>query len=270
MNKEPLVSIVTISYNQAEFLEETILSVINQSYRNIEYIIFDGGSSDGSVEIIEKYREHFSHVNIGPDGGAAAALNSAFKIATGDLHAYINSDDVLNHYAVKTWVDVFNSNPDVDIVYGDIEIIDQNGHPSTLPGRKVSKFLSGPVSQAIYACGASAIPQQASCCKAEVFNTIGGFDERNRTSWDGEFFVDAFIKNFKAKRVSGVLAKFRVHSQSISGTNKHEESRVKDHARMREKWNSANIKPAKSVCLFLKLYVKAYRAVRYLFLWLKS
>ncbi|WP_372739250.1 glycosyltransferase family 2 protein [Neptunomonas sp.] len=265
MHANPLVSIVTISYNQADFLEETILSVINQSYKNIEYIIFDGGSIDGSVEIIEKYKEHFAHINIGPDGGAAAALNSAFKIASGDLHAYINSDDVLNNHTVQTWVDVFNNNQDVDIVFGDIEIIDENGQPSTLPGRKVSKFLSGPVSQTIYACGASAIPQQASCCKAEVFKAVGGFDERNRTCWDGEFFVDAFIKNFKAKRVSGLLAKFRVHSQSISGTNKHEEYRVKDHARMREKWNSANLKPAKPVCLFLKFYVKSFRAIRYLF-----
>jgi glycosyltransferase involved in cell wall biosynthesis len=265
MAPQPLVSIVTISYNQAEFLEETILSVINQSYKNIEYIIFDGGSTDGSVEIIEKYREHFAHVNIGPDGGAAAALNSAFKLAKGDLHAYINSDDVLNLNAVETWVNTFSENPNVDIVYGDIEIIDEHGQSATLPGRKVSKFLSGPVSQTIYACGASAIPQQASCCKAEIFSVIGGFDERNRTSWDGEFFVDAFIKDFKAKRVSGVLAKFRVHSQSISGTNKHNEHRIKDHARMREKWNNANIKPPKLVCLFYRFYVKLFRAIRYAF-----
>jgi glycosyltransferase involved in cell wall biosynthesis len=264
MSSQPLVSIVTISYNQAKFLEETILSVINQSYKNIEYIIFDGGSTDGSVEIIEKYKDHFAHINIGPDGGAAAALNSAFKLAKGDLHAYINSDDALNLNTVEKWVNTFNNNSGVDIVYGDIEIIDENGAPATLPGKKVSKFLSGPVSQTIYACGASAIPQQASCCKAQVFKSIDGFDERNRTSWDGEFFVDAFIKGFKAKRVSGILAKFRVHSQSISGTNKHNEHRIKDHARMREKWNNANIKPNKLLCILLRVYVKAYRTFRYI------
>jgi glycosyltransferase involved in cell wall biosynthesis len=263
MNNNSLVSIVTISYNQAEFLEETILSVIGQTYKNIEYIIFDGGSTDGSIEIIEKYKEHFSYINIGPDGGAAAALNAAFRVAKGELHAYINSDDVLNENAVETWVNTFNNNPGVDIVYGDIEIIDEKGKPATLPGRSVTKFLSGPVSKTIYASGASAIPQQASCCKAEIFNAIGGFEESNRTSWDGEFFVDAFIKGYKAKRVSGILAKFRVHSQSISGTNKHEEYRIADHARMRQKWNAANIKPSKIYSMFLRFYVKGFRALRY-------
>lgn len=263
LNKSPLVSIVTISYNQAEFLEETILSVINQSYQYIEYIIFDGGSTDGSIEIIERYRSHFAHVNIGPDGGAAAALNSAFRLASGDFHAYINSDDVLEPKAVESWVKAFAKYPDVDIVYGDISIIDEAGAPTTLPGRKVSRFLSGPVSKILYAAGASAIPQQASCCKAEVFSTVSGFDQRNKTSWDGEFFVDAFIHGFKAKRISGLLAKFRVHSQSISGTNKHEENRLSDHARMREKWLAAGINPSKLLRVVLKLYVKLFRAFRY-------
>jgi glycosyltransferase involved in cell wall biosynthesis len=95
MSEYPLVSIVTVSFNQAEFLEEAILSVLEQSYKNIEYILFDGGSTDGSVEIIEKYRKNIKFINIGPDGGAAPALNAAFKKASGSIHAYVNSDDVL-------------------------------------------------------------------------------------------------------------------------------------------------------------------------------
>ena len=265
MNSRPLVSIVTISFNQAEFLEETILSVLEQTYDNIQYIIFDGGSTDGSVEIIEKYRDKIAFVNVGPDGGAAAALNSAFRIATGELHAYINSDDVLCPNAVETWVRGFSENPNSDIIYGGIDVIDEHGKPSTLPGRKVTTFLSGPVSKLIYACGASAIPQQASCCKASVFQTVGGFDERNRSSWDGEFFVDAFIKGCTARRVNGVLAKFRVHSESISGTNKHEEARRADHKRMRQKWKDAGINPPNYLRPVLKLYVKAFRLTRYAF-----
>lgn len=265
MNNKPLVTIVTISYNQAEFLEKTILSVINQSYKNIEYIIFDGGSTDGSVELIEKYKEHFTHINIGPDGGAANALNSAFNLATGDLHAYINSDDELNLNAVETWVNAFNQYPDSDIIYGDIDIVDENGKPTTLPGRSVTTFLAGPYSAKIGKCKASAIPQQASCAKAHIFKDIGGFEPTNRSSWDGEFFVDAVVRGAKFTRISGVLAKFRVHGESISGTNKHEEARRKDHARMDEKWKNSAIKVSKIECLFYKYYIKVFRAFRYVF-----
>lgn len=91
----PRISIVTPSYNQAEYLEETILSVINQSYPNLEYIIVDGGSTDGSSEIIERYRTTFAHVIIEPDEGQSDALNKGFRVATGDYFGWINSDDLL-------------------------------------------------------------------------------------------------------------------------------------------------------------------------------
>lgn len=265
MNNTPLVTIVTISYNQAEFLERTILSVVNQTYKNIEYIIFDGGSTDGSVELIEKYKDYFTYINIGPDGGAANALNSAFNLATGELHAYINSDDELNLNTVEAWVKAFEMYPDSDIIYGDIDIVDENGKPSTLPGKRVSTFLAGPYTPRIGYCGASAIPQQASCARAHLFKDIGGFEPTNRSSWDGEFFVDAAIRGAKFKRISGVMAKFRVHGESISGTNKHEEHRKRDHARMREKWNSSSIEVSKFECVLKRYFIKVYRAFRYLF-----
>ncbi len=264
MLKNPLVTIVTISYNQVDFLEETILSVVNQTYSNIEYIIFDGGSNDGSIAIIDKYKVHFAHINIGPDGGAAAALNAAFGLATGDYHAYINSDDVLYSNAVETWVKEFDGHPQADIVFGDIDIVDQNGQPTTLPGRRVTRFLAGPFSPQMYACGVSVIPQQASCCKANVFHHVGGFEENNRSCWDGEFFVDAVLSGFKVKRFSGVLAQFRVHSDSISGTNKHEEQRRSDHGRIRNKWNESSISINKYRCFFYKNYSRIFRVFRYL------
>jgi len=264
MKNSPLVTIVTISYNQAEFLERTIISVINQTYKNIEYIIFDGGSTDGSLEIIEKYKSYFKYVHIGPDGGAASALNSAFKLASGDFHAYINSDDELNLNAVETWVKAFKKYPNSDIIYGDIDIIDKNGKPTTLPGRKVTTFLAGPYNKRIGYCGASAIPQQASCAKSHIFKDIGGFESDNRSCWDGEFFVDAAIMGAKFKRISGVIAKFRVHNSSISGTNKHEEFRKKDHARIKEKWNKSSVKVSKIECVFYRYFIKTYRALRYI------
>jgi len=260
----PLVSIVTVSYNQGVFLEAAIKSVLNQTYPNIEYIIFDGGSTDNSAEIINRYRDRFTYVNIGPDGGAPAALNSGFRIATGTIHAYLNSDDVLCPQAVKTWVDTFMSNPDVNIVFGDIDIIDKNDKPSHLPGRKVSTFLAPPFSPRRYAAGASVIPQQAAAWSSSVFDRVGGFREDNASCWDYEFFVDAAIQGFGFKQIFGVLAKFRVHDNSISGTNKHEQRRVIDHARIKEKWLTAKYRiPPLERFIQIKT-AQIIRAVRYL------
>jgi len=88
-------SIVTISYNQAQFLEKAILSVLNQEGVGLEYIVVDPGSTDGSREIIERYRDRFGHVVFEKDHGPADGLNKGFQYATGDVYGYLNSDDVL-------------------------------------------------------------------------------------------------------------------------------------------------------------------------------
>jgi len=120
------VSIVTISFNQAEFLEEAILSVLNQNYSDIEYIVVDPGSTDDSREIIEKYRDRISHIIYEPDKGPADGLNVGFKKATGDVYAYLNADDVFLHGSVKKMVNYFNQFPDVDVISGHAHVIVQN------------------------------------------------------------------------------------------------------------------------------------------------
>ncbi len=235
------ISIVTVSYNQARFLAECLDSVLGQSYPNIEYIVMDGGSTDGSVDVIRARESRLAYWTSARDGGAAAALNEGFRRATGEILAYLNSDDVLKPDAVSCWVEAFSKHPQIGVFYGDLEIIDAEGRPATLPGRKVSTFRAGSWSRRNHAAGAIAIPQQAAAWRRSVAESVGPFNEANRTCWDGEFFACAAMQGVKFARVPKVLAQFRVHAASISGSNRSEVRYREDQARISRLWRAAGM-----------------------------
>ena len=122
-----LVSIITPSYNQAKYLEQTILSVLNQDYPRIEYTVMDGASTDGSVDIIKKYAGKLTYWESVKDKGQADAINKGFNRATGEIIAWLNSDDYYLPGAVSAAVKVFEENPDVVLVYGNMLAVDENG-----------------------------------------------------------------------------------------------------------------------------------------------
>jgi len=124
---KPLVTIITPSYNQAEFLRYTIESVLNQDYPSIEYIIIDGGSTDGSQEIIKSYSDRLTWWISEPDQGQADAINKGFKRAKGEIVAWLNSDDMYLPGTVSQVVKVFQNNPDVGMIYGDAVSSDKDG-----------------------------------------------------------------------------------------------------------------------------------------------
>ena len=125
--KYPKITVVTPSFNQGEFLERTILSIINQDYPNLEYIVCDGGSTDQSVSIIKKYEKYITWWCSEKDKGQTDAINKGFKRATGDVVGWINSDDVLLPGALWTVADFYANHPDTDFANGfTIEIERQN------------------------------------------------------------------------------------------------------------------------------------------------
>ncbi len=136
----PRVSIVTPSFNQAAFLEETIQSVLSQDYPNLEYIIIDGGSTDGSVEIIEKYADRLAYWVSEKDAGQADGINKGLVRATGEVVAWLNSDDTYLGGAIETFlpgsirsaVAALQANPDCGLVYGDVLAVDAAGQKLNL------------------------------------------------------------------------------------------------------------------------------------------
>ncbi len=118
---EPLVSIITTVLNGEKYIEETILSVLNQSYKNIEYIIVDGGSADTTIQIIRKYEDRIDYWNSEKDSGIYFGFNRGLKIFTGDLVGFVNSDDTLNKDAIRTLVNYYNLNPKIDFIFGSVK-----------------------------------------------------------------------------------------------------------------------------------------------------
>ncbi len=203
LSPNPKVSIVMPSYNQGQFLEASIHSVLEQSYPNIEYIAVDGGSKDNSAEILKKYQQHFTWWVSEKDKGHADALNKGFSHATGEILAWLNSDDIYLPGAVAEAVSILQAHPEVGMVYGDADLIDNSG-------LKVGEFSSRQTDYRQLLRGSVHIPQATTFFRADLWQQVGPLDLSLFFSFD----YDLWVKLAKVSRLLYVpkrWAQFRIH-----------------------------------------------------------
>ncbi len=215
-------SVVTLAFKQRDFLRQAIDSVLTQDYPDIEYIVVEPGSNDGSRELIEEYGDRIAHKIFEPDRGAADGLNKGFAKATGEIFGFLNADDLLLPHAIRTVAEFFERNPGLDMVMGDGFITDHLGKP-------VRHVKATPFSISRYLVGGSNWMQQSTFFRRSAFEAVGGFNEENRSCWDGELFVSMVANGAKVGIIHRDLSMFRVHPASITGSGRalqiyHEDS----------------------------------------------
>jgi len=205
------VSIITISFNQATFLPACIDSILQQDYPDLEYVVVDAGSTDGSREILRRYGSCISRVILEIDNGPAEGLNKGFRSATGEVFGYINADDLLLPGAVRRVVELFSCDAETDVVCG-------NGYQINEAGERERKIYSTEWDLTGYAYGACNIVQQATFFKRDIFWKAGGFNVDNRICWDGELLVAMSLVGAKFIRIPDFLGAFRIYRHSITGS----------------------------------------------------
>jgi glycosyltransferase involved in cell wall biosynthesis len=202
----PKISIVTASYNQAQFIEETILSVLNQNYPNLEYIVIDGGSTDNSVEIIKKYQQHFTYWVSEKDKGQANAINKGLKLCTGYIFNWLNSDDYLEPVALHKIAAAF-ANEQVQMVAGKVRNFSTT-EEELIPNQHLSaKGLM------CWEPGVKFV-QPGVWMRRALIEQCGGIDEQFHYAFDWDLYIRYLYHFPQVKEIDELLVHFRLHENS--------------------------------------------------------
>jgi glycosyltransferase involved in cell wall biosynthesis len=201
---QPLVTIVTPSYNTAAFIEQTIVSVAEQDYPAIEHIVVDGGSGDGTLEILRRH-PHLRWLSE-PDGGQADAINKGFRLATGQIVAWLNSDDYYLPGAVSQAVEALRAEPLCGMVYSNFVVVEEDGCEE---GRYEAPEwdLAREIERGNF------VPQQTTFFRREALDAVGLLEERYHFAMDYDLFI-RIGKQFPVRRVDDWWAAFRIHPSS--------------------------------------------------------
>lgn len=208
--ERPKISVVTPSYNQAEFIEETLQSVRDQTYSKVEHIVVDGGSDDGTIEILEEYEDQYDLRWVSePDRGQSHAVNKGIEMADGEWIGWQNSDDYYSETAFERMYAEICRRPDADVVYGDTYIVDREGvvvnrsyhiQPSTF----VQRY-------------ANVMAIQGGLFHRRVFDVVGGIDEHYDYVMDTEFFMRLVRSDLTLVHIPEFLGYFRTYDEAKTG-----------------------------------------------------
>lgn len=224
----PKVSLVTPSFRQAAFIERTIHSVLDQNYPNLEYYVQDGGSEDGTRAIIERHADRMAGWESRPDEGQSQAINLGFARTSGEIMAWLNSDDILLPGALHCVVDFFNRNPDVDVIYGHRLLIDEND-------RLIGRWILPAHSNGILSW-ADFVPQETLFWRRSLWDKVGGrIDESFRFAMDWDLLLRFREAGARFARIPRFLGGFRIHphqktSASISEVGYKEMDRLRERS----------------------------------------
>jgi glycosyltransferase involved in cell wall biosynthesis len=211
---DPLVSIITVVFNGAKHLEQTIHSVLNQSYKNIEYIIIDGGSTDGTVDIIKRYEKELAYWQSEHDGGIYFAMNKGISLAKGELIGILNADDF---YLPGTVQKIINTDKFIhaDIYHGDMQYITENAIPISIAKPDITKMNEMP-----------AISHPTCFVKRATYDKAGMFDTQYKISSDYDFLLRCLKKNLAFHYIPEPLTCFRLGGMSGSCASNIEGYRI--------------------------------------------
>lgn len=227
----PKISIVTPSYNQGQFIEETIRSVLLQGYPNLEYIVIDGGSTDGSVEIIQKYEPWLKSWVSEPDNGQTNAINKGWRQSAGEYVTWLNSDDLLLPGSLQKSVTVLIKDETLDIVYGNVLKINEYSKPLPKPyDRIVAKSFD---LYQMLVKWRNPVPQQGFLMRRSLLERIGYLDESFDFTMDFEYWVRIALNGYRGKPISHFLGVFRQHQVAKSSTIQRE--RIQDRYHIHSK-----------------------------------
>jgi glycosyltransferase involved in cell wall biosynthesis len=204
----PRISIVTPAYNRRGFIEETIVSVLNENYPDLEFIVIDGGSTDGTVDIIRRYEKHLKYWTSEKDSGPAEAIAKGFQHATGKIYASLMSDDLYLPGTLHAVAEAM-ADPSIDVVYGNTYWIDGDGN--RIGERRQTRF-----SPMGYLYGGSDLQEPATFWTSDLYKKVGGFDPNYKFAFDMELFFRFVTSGARFKHVNKFFASFRIHPTSKS------------------------------------------------------
>lgn len=200
----PRISVVTPSFNQGIYLQQTLDSVLGQGYPNLEYIVMDGGSTDSTTALLRQYEDQLSYVVSEPDNGQTDALKRGFARATGEILCWVNADDLLQPGSLFTVAEAFADDPSLLFLWGDARWIDSEGH-------EIEVHREIPFIRWVWLHNYNYIPQPAAFWRRSLYEEVGGLDVDFRMAMDSDLFL-RMSHVAKLVHVPRVLASVRFHA----------------------------------------------------------